>query len=501
MTSSEAGERSLAGRTAAQLAERPGLASLLLFGGLSIVYLLLLQEQPYGDGITYLDYLVDANLAFHHLLYLPTLWIFSQLGALFGIPIRTMAFAWSALASAGAVSVLFYLFRTARSFRFEIGRPWLLALLVATAPSVLFYATQLENHANHLLWVSLFFLSLDRALASLSPRPWILTGLTLCGAYASHSSILLLFPALLILVHGLWSGRWLRLPEAPEVLRLLLLFLPSLVFKYAIEPWIKGLQGDPNLAGDFGKEFALQLMDWRSADWLVSYFLEEVLFAAFGLWALFALFQSARQERRLAAGALLLGLLTYYLLFAHWEVRERGAYFLPLLPFVALALGEPQSWFRRHATAILLLLILAQAVLGYRAIREHDRAAGPWETADRIAAVVPPKTVVLCRSGVVQLHLRHDHELVGHALENWMIGWTFAATKIPDYWKLLISNEILPKLDASLERYPLYLTQAGSEVLLADPGASKILTALREHYRFEPMGEGRATGWRLHPRP
>lgn len=480
---------------------RPGPASLLLFCGLSVIYLLLLQKQPYGDGITYLDYLVDGNVAFHHLLYLPTLWLFSQLGSLLGVSVRTCAFAWSAIATAGAVSLLFYLFQTARTFRFEIAKPWLLALLLATAPSVLFYATQLENHANHLLWVSLFFLVLDRALASLSPLPWVLAGLTLAGAYASHSSILLLFPALLLLVHGYWSGRWRRLPQAPEVQRLLLLFVPSLLFKYLIEPWIKGLQGDPNLAGDFGKEFALLLMDRRSAEWLASYFLEEVLFAAFGLWALLALFQSAKQDRRLAAVCVGVGLLTYYLFFAHWPVRERGAYFLPLLPFVTLALGRPSALFQRFATPALLVLILAQSFFGYRAMIKHDDASGPWKVAENIAQVVPPKTVILCRTGVVQLHLKHDHQLVAHALENWMIGWTHSATQIPGFWDLLIQTEILPKLDTSVATRPLYLTEAGSQVLLGHPGATKIMTALREHYRFESEGQGTSAGWRLHPKP
>ncbi len=488
--------------------ERPGVSSLLLFCGLSIAYLLILQEHPYGDGITYLDYLLDGKLAFHHLLYLPTLWLFSQLGSLFGITVRTSAFAWSALAAAGAVSTVYYLLRTARTFRIEIampaGRAWvmtlLIALLVATAPSVLFYATQLENHANHLLWVSLFFLVLDRSLASLSPAPWILSGLVLTGAYASHSSILLLFPAILLLVHYYWNGPRLRLPEAPEILRLLLLFLPTLGFKYLIEPWIKGLQGDPNLAGDFGQDFALKLMEFRSAGWLASYFLEEVLFAAFGLWVLFFLFQLGKQDRRFPAACVMLGLLSYYLLFAHWPVRERGAYFLPLLPFAALALGKPLPLFQRFATPILLTLILSQATLGYRALRTHDRARGPWRTADLIASTVSQNTIVLCRSGVVQLHLKLDHHIDGQALENWMIGWAYSAKSIPRYWEILIETEILPKIDGIIDSRPLYLTQAGSEVLSADPGAAKILTALQKRYRFEARGEGASAGWMLHRR-
>ena len=500
MSTNEEGSRYIGGMSIPAWIRRPGSSSLLLFLVLSVFYLLLLQKHPYGDGITYLDFLMDGKLAFHHLLYLPTLWLFSQLTAPLGVSTRTAAFAWSALSAAGAVSLLYYLLRTARSFRIEVTRPLLLVLIVATAPSVLFFATQLENHANHLLWVTFFFLVLDRALASLSPVPWILAGLALTGAYASHSSILLLFPTILLLVHYFWNGRFLRMPVSPEILRLLLLFVPTLGFKYLVEPWIKGLQGDPNLALDFGQKFALSLMQRQSASWLWSYLVDEVFLAAFGLWGLFVVFQSGRQDRRAPAGCLLLGLLTYYLFFAHWPVREHGAYFLPLLPFAALVIGRPQAWLARIAAPVFIVLILAQGAVGYRAMQRFDRADGPWVTAQAIADIVPDETIVLCRSGVVQLHLKHDQNLEAQALENWMIGWTHSATQIPNFWDLLIQREILPKLDKILETHALYMTRAASDVLRADPGAKKILEAMQQHYRFDPLGQGANAGWRLYPR-
>ncbi|MEZ5988307.1 MAG: hypothetical protein R3F30_04145 [Planctomycetota bacterium] len=261
-----------------------GARALGLWLAVAAAYLLLLQRHPYGDGITYVDYVLDGKLWYHHLAYLPSLWGFVGLAGLVGVEPRTACFAFSALAGAGAVAVLYHLLATARTFR---GRwpPLPTALLLATAPSVLFFSTQVENHAWHLFWATVVLWTLDRALAGLRLWPWLPAGAAVVLAYASHSSFLLLCPALALLVRLHWAGGLLRPLGAAELLRLLLLFGPTVLFKLLVEPAVKAASGGAAFGQDTSLAFALSLWEWRGLTWWLDYLPGEVLLPAFGALA------------------------------------------------------------------------------------------------------------------------------------------------------------------------------------------------------------------------
>lgn len=176
-----------------------GITLLFTLASLAL-YLVLGQGVLYGDGAEFMVLLHDGAAGHkNHLAYLPMLRAAAALGAPLGLSEFVCARACSQLGAALGVGLLFLTGR-----RFGLGRKdaaWV-AALVATTPSLVFFATVVEVHAPYFAYLGLAWL----ATAHLVRRPTSQRGALLgaaCGlAYLGHASGLVL-PAPLLLLAAL----------------------------------------------------------------------------------------------------------------------------------------------------------------------------------------------------------------------------------------------------------------------------------------------------------
>ena len=433
------------------------LRAFVVFGCCLALYLVCMQTEPYGDGISYLTWLRASNFLAHHLFYLPPLWVFVRGAELFGIDERSGAFLYSAVCAALGSGILCYLLARSRRLAPRCTCPMRLALLAATTPALIFYATQVENHANHYLWVCVLLLALDTALAEASigtPERdgikkrygrMVVAGLALVLAFASHSTSGLLWPALSALIWSA-SGPLLRRPNFGDILEQVCFFGPSILLLSTQSQILVWLSGDPNWGKNASGAFALSLLDLRSLSTWLDYLLHELLLPFWGfVWVVLALglrrFSGQTREALLA----LVAFAPYLLFFGHWNVREFGAYYLPLLPVFAIGIGRLMPALRREEALVLVVLLLGQGVHGAlraRAWVESDPRP-PWTWADDAAAIAGQGGTVFCWDGMRALHVEYDHPSCrAYPFHNWTLTLSGPAQLDPDLWRKIGEQQL-----------------------------------------------------------
>ena len=496
------------------------------------MYALLRQSQPYGDGMTYLHYLRREDFVSHHLLYIPDLWLFVKAIGLLGVGDRTAAFLFSGFCAALGNALLVVLLMTSRGLLPERldergARIW--AAFAVGAPSLMFFATQIENHAHHYLWAVVLLLAVDRALVRESIASWLLAGFALVAAYSSHSSILLAVPALCLAIQVVRrrgsrddpsaarsSRSWLHtlLPRGRDWLFFALLAAPVVVFRL-LEGSIRVdlLGGAEHWRQNRSLEFLRSLLELRSVGTWIEYIAFELLLPMIGVvFALLVLaFASSRSERgrgRVALGLLGIAVLPYLLIFGHWPVREFGAYYIAILPAAVLVAAylAPKPSVGWVALVVLQALFAGGQstnwVANAEALGQRDPSAAPawvW-TAD--AAKLSGKTgTIVVWPGLRHLHLEHDHAIESLALENWMLFMRSAAAGAPDpnaAWQATAKNVVQMHRDWLARGPVLWSKRAMDEVSRGGPSA--IGAALRREFRLVDVQAGSFRGVRVERR-
>ncbi len=471
-----------------------------------LAFLLLLQPQPHGDGISYIWYLQEGNLLGHHLLYLPVMKGFCTLAEFFGISTRSAAFLFSALCGGAAVLLMHRLLASSRALCPGARHPWLWTLIFAACPAVLFYSTTVENHAHHLFWCCAFLLCLDRVLASEAEhgrRLWLWPSATilLLAVYTSHSSSLLLWPGLLLCLH-LRQGRLLRLPQWSEISRYLLLFGPVLLFKLA-EPLLKArvFGGGEEQLSDAHTLFALDLLGWRDLSTWLEYLGHEVLLPIGA-----ALVAGGFALRGRWLGMAVSILLPYLLFFGHWNIYEYGAYYLaplPLLLLLSAASSRPQGL---GAKSRAVVLVVTLGLMGYGLgntlsyTSRHPEAV--WNWAKDLRQLADSESTVIVYYGVRGITLLADTDIHDvQMLESWwMLMAPAVAAKGPDVFKSHIYR-IMPELFASWTakgKGPLIVSKEARAAMQRD--WPPLLAWLEQHASWEPISKGIFSGFVLKAR-
>ena len=474
--------------------------SLLTFFVSFALFALLRQGQPYGDGITILCYLRDRNFLAHHLLFLPDLALFTNLAGGLGIPERTAAFLFSGFCAAAGLALLHLILRLHRRPSREC---WLLTLAMGTAPVLLFFGTQVENHAHHFFWVALFLLGLDRALAhSKGARPslphFAVAGLLLIGVYASHSSSLLLFPALALSAYGTLRQEPRLFPQRRELLPLLLLFVPALLL-WRLDPWIKArlLGGGDAYLHDTSLQFALSLMSAKSPGEWIHYLLSEVLLAGPALLAASGILLSKRWS---SFGLALIALLPYILFFGHWPVYEFGAYYVAPFAFILFLCARSRVPLRSPLPAFLLTLIVFQSVFGLRRVLlwEKTHSSSPWAFADDAAAATGKGGFVVVETGTKGLFIDYNHPEIGYSpVENYEIVIEQELKAHPN-GRASLARDVASRLRAFAKRGPLLIEdKAWTRIETQYP---EVTRALEKTFHKSPIKKGRFQGFRLLPK-
>jgi hypothetical protein len=474
--------------------------SLLTFIVSFAIFALLRQGQPYGDGITILCYLRDRNFLAHHLLFLPDLALFADFAMGFGISERTAAFLFSGFCAAAGLALLNLILHFHRRSSREC---LLLTLAIGTAPVLLFFGTQVENHAHHFFWVSLFLLALDRALskdkqAKPSLPRFAIAGLILIGVYASHSSSLLLFPALALLTHGSLRKTRRLFPPTQELLPLLLLFVPALLI-WRIDPWIKArlLGGGDAYLRDTSLEFALSLMSAKSPGEWAHYLLHEVLLAGPALLAA-SVFLLRFSWTNL--GLSLIALLPYILFFGHWPVYEFGAYYLAPFAFLLFLCARSKAPLRNPLPILLLSLIVFQAIFGLRRVLlwEKSHSASPWAFADNAASAAGKGGFIVVETGTKGLFLDYDHPEVGYIpVENYEIVIE-QELKAQAGGRKALAHDVAARFLLFAKRGPLLIEdKAWDRIRRKYP---EVTDALMRKFERQPLRQGRFRGFRLLPK-
>lgn len=304
-----------------------------------VAYLLLGQRTLYSVDAH--GFLLEAmrdgvGLHAHHFSYRPLLVLCREVGQAFGVPLHTVGVWLSALGV--AVGVAFAQAANARVAATRAQALWATACM-ATAPAVVFFATVLEVHGQHLGFCGAAFL----ATANFAVAPGVRAGIWLGGAtglgYLGHATGALLPAVMLPMALALAGERghaaracWTGLATAAA---------GHVLFVFAA-PWLLGLTGLPADSGPAGAMLGMHLAGlaadplavadaaWR--DWSLP-------FAPMSFVATLAL---AVRRTRWIALALALGAVVYVVVTAALLVpfvgdqrqvghhTEYGAYLLPL---------------------------------------------------------------------------------------------------------------------------------------------------------------------------
>lgn len=485
------------------------LGTALVFLASLALYVLLLQREPYGDGITYLVALKNKDFLAHHLFYVPPMTVFAQIVGWFGIDERTAAFFFSTFCAATGNAVLCWLLSTSRRLAPHCSCPIRLTALVATTPSLIFFATQVENHAHHYLWICVTLLALDRALAvhtRTSARAWsawLLAGVALLAAFSSHSTSILLWPALGL---GIWvfGGPVRRMPSVKDVRAIALFFGPAILFKFA-QPQIKvAISGDANWGSDSTAAFALSLLEVRSLETWIDYLWSEFLLPAWGLiWAVLVLGIRRMRAHRKDWIIAVCATLPYLAFFGSWNVREFGAYYIPLLPVFIVGVGRLMPRLRLEEAIVLVLLIAGQATHGFVHARDwvDSRPAGAWNWAEAAARLAGKNGVVFCWDGARALHVEYDHpDVKAFPFHNWTLTLAGPAKEDPALWQKIADTKLTELIDDA--------HRAGGRAVVglnlwqrieSDPSLSQVRPVLEklESLGLVKVDAGVFRGWRV----
>jgi hypothetical protein len=403
---------------------RTSLQAPLVFVVSAVLYLLLLQEHSYGDGVLYLDYARKGVLASTHMLYMPGLQGFTGLFEAIGLPERWLAFAYSAIAAAAGNGFLFAVLRRHVAAAWS---PWIALLLVGLAPSVLFFGTTVEVHGQQ-YGFACFALWAFHALLDRERVPWpnyVLAGLLALAAPLAHETGWMLF-AFFAPMAAMRCGR--ERPFAGFGLQLLrglaFLAVPMLFWlgNDAFRNWlfldVYGQQDaiTNNPSEIYFNEFILA--DARAPRMPpLEYLLRDILRPA---WAIvlvgFALLYQLRRQTGLFL-TLLLSFGASIALLITLGIWERGAYFLGLLPLLGIIVARVAQG--RVLLVTLALLGAGQAVdaLLVRNAYVTELEYPLWAWGSDVDALVAAelgqdaKVTVLCNDIFQEATLRYEHEL------------------------------------------------------------------------------------------
>ena len=474
---------------------RTGLTTLVVFAASFVAYALLMQSQPFGDGISYLAALSKRELFAHHVLYLPDLWLGTRPLVALGISERTAAFVFSAGCAAAGNAALYRLFATSRSLVPDCRHPLGWTALVGTTGVVVFFATTVENHTHHYVWGAVFLLALDRAIGR-GPGRWLLAGIALAGAFASHSSIGLLMPAVVLLTRTAAGIATWSLPQRRELYHLALLVAPVVGLKL-VEKNVQVALGAPESwkEVEFSFRFMLDMMQPKSAAELFDYLGYEIVVPMAGLLAACAMFVRSTTGTVLVLAAVV----PYFIVFGHWHVRELGAYYIVVAPFVAITTARCTR--TGKVSGFLAAIIVAQAAFaGYQAWTwVGARVRPPWKVAAGARAVVGEDGSGLFWHGVETLHARYDQGLVSEPLENWLQYLAGEASKRPRFWHEVANDKWQEVLEAGANKGNMVVSEDLLQRLRQAP-LQPLGEVLEGRFRLEPVTHGEFTGVRVLPK-
>ena len=377
----------------------------LLVGVLAATgYWLLRQDATWSDGRDLIVGLERGQWSYHHILYFPTAHL---LHGLFGWALDVEGTLQLLSAGSAALSVgLFY--RVAREY-LPRGPALASSTLFATAPSVVFYATTVEVHALQLPFAvgAVLWAVRRRTSEGFRENAWLPVAL-LCGLVGTHvTGLAWSLSCAYVLFRG--SGRW-AMPRRWLAAGLVLLgFLVSWLF----------LQGTSDIASGH----VLLGLRKTLTPWQPGLLWREVLEPAGLLYgcaivALIAFPVIVRAARSTIRASILLLLAPVVPFAMTVGIFERGAYFISLVPVVAvLAL----QWMRfvRTGPAVVVALVLG-VVQGGWALRNvddwvHHYPGNEWiealleETGERGIVLTSHLMEVSCiqgHSGMAVLYVR-----------------------------------------------------------------------------------------------
>ncbi|MFQ5507254.1 MAG: hypothetical protein ACE5F1_20995, partial [Planctomycetota bacterium] len=358
---------------------------------------------------------------------------------------------------------------------------FVLALLFASAPPVLFFATVIELHGPFLACASLAFLVSCQAACRPGLLPAIVLGLVSGASFGVHGSGALLpglmLPWLLVEARrrdpGLRPGRLLALLTTSLLVHAaVILVIQKRLGTASASYLVRGI-GHPR---DVTRAPAVLL-----AEWLWPFF----------PWSLALLGGVLRRSERPLAFALILGLLPYLLLcfFLISGDPEGGAYLLPwMLPATVLIHRSlPRRW--------LWLGIVVAIVLAVHGVWKH-------ESEKRVEAGYASGAQELAREGKTMILVGQAWEmdsLLIHAPQIHYHGlWELLAVQSPN-----LQASFAAYIDALRRSYALLVLSAEGEKLLGDEELSLagplILASLKRLYRLEPVAAGSLRGKRIRP--
>ncbi len=309
-----------------------------------------MRQEPYwSDGRGLVEIFSLGGWTYHHVLYFPVAHLVKwALTPVFHLSPRELL----ELLSAGATGIALALtFCATRSF--GVGRTAALlgALVLASTPTVWFYATCAEVHPLHLAASAGTLLWIVRSnLAGNLGRDALVPALFFCLLFGTHASAVLCAPALFLLTFR-GSGRW----SWPR--RVWLAVLVGAAFAL-LWRWENGKQGA-------GQRFSSMAVEDLGRGWDFDFAWRELFVSAGMLYplALALALVSVRRDARVLLRPLPLAFLVLLLTFVPFAmtfiIKERGAYYSWAMPVLALCSGKLLdlfgSWKIPLAVAIIAL--------------------------------------------------------------------------------------------------------------------------------------------------
>jgi hypothetical protein len=458
---------------------RPTGGALVAFALSLVLYGLLLQPVPYGDGVLLLYALEQRVASYHHISYLLSTRAFMDAAGWLGFDELRAAFAFSAFMAALGNAFLYLL--VAERCRSALVRIATVAL-VATAPSILFFGTTIENPANHYGSVCLALWAVAKLVAQ---RHWVVRWLACLPALLvplSHASGPMLLGCLLLLVitregrEPLFRGWW--GPRGERKLgRAMFFLLPSILLWWFDKPVRIALFGTDKVDQIEPGTGQLAMIFERGVDpsQLLPFVYHEWFLTAFGVWSLWLLAMLVLWLRERTSAWIALGAVgPYLLLFTLYQTWERGAYFLPILPVAAWSLAragariQPKRILQALLALIAAALVAGQLYFGQQRIQAHlDLPAAPWTWANDVQTATQAATQgsksrahILCADLFRGMHLIVDHDIDGILLKPWIGIWreAYTANPQPGTGPAAFAAQAIAHFHKLLETGPLYIT-------------------------------------------
>ena len=421
--------------------------------GALLVYLLLAQDTLYKtDGHYQLAQVSNGQyLHPYHFLYGPILYLWNAMAGMAGLSIYRAATILSALGMAAGVGLSH---RACALLGLNRTQCATAALVIATAPATVFFATIVELHGLFFAFAGLAFV----ATARLVQRPGIGRGAMLGVAtglgFLAHATGTLLVPwlAAIACVLVIESGASMR-PLLPSLLAFASVHAAFVVGCPRLLETI-GFALPANSASDFFLTYArknllhpelLPGVVWH--EWVLPFFPLSVLWIPAVL----------RRGSRGLGIVLLVGVFLYsvFTLALLGDESERGSYTIPLAwPAALLLVRLPTRWLQ-------LGVIVVGATAAVIQITQHDTRPSR-AFADGLREVVADRPSLL----IIGNHLEMEGMFVHHPNVPWRILLVEAELDAA----LMLQFEGLQKLDVFLQSSgrDLYLT-AGARTFLLDP--------------------------------